>query len=354
MRAAIRKLLVRRLLMDELEMIRDFVADTPGPSVRSREAARGALRAEILAGSAHGKRMPTLNWKRLLPTVSAAVILAAGSLLIIGPLLGGGHQTPAVAAVLRAASQAAARQPAHVLQPGQYAYTRSEGAYFDELTNGIRTWGALVRTRREIWIGPDGSGRIRQVSEPPVFLAPGDRARWEEAGAPALTDLSRGQTYDQHFGPGGLATPLNIDGFNEQELLKLENDPDALRRAIQAGAEKTDNPVGYEMLTIVADLLGETAAPPRLRSSLYQAAVGIPDIKLVGTVSDHAGRRGTAIAASRGTSQLELVFDPNTSALLAREETLLRQIPDTTAPAGTAISYTLYLDSAITRSTATG
>ncbi len=334
--------------MNECEMIHDFVAAVPGPSATSRSAARAALQAQIVRESEKGARKRSVRWKRLLPTASAAAILAAGSLFVVSPLLRGDRQTPAVAAVLHDASHIASLQPAHYLRPGEYAYTKSMGAYFNEQDRQGHTWGALVRTAREIWIGANGSGRIRQRSETPVFLAPADRARWKQAGVPPITELS--ETYDKRFGPAGLGPPLEIDGFHQSELLRLANNPGLLRAVVQATAEKTRNPLGYEMLTIVGDLLGESVAPPQLRASLYQVAADIPGIVLVGTVSDHAGRRGTAVAASRGDTRLELIFDPKTSALLVKQETLVHQIPDTAAPVGTAISYTLYLNSSFTRS----
>jgi hypothetical protein len=174
--------------------------------------------------------------------------------------------------------------------------------------------------------------------------------RWEAAGSPPLTELSNMTTYDQRFGAGGLAPPLDVDGLHQNELLRPANNPGALAAAIRAIAEKNSNPLGWEMLTIVSDILGESAAPPTLRSSLYQVAAMIPGIELVGAVRDRAGRQGLAVAASRDDLRLELIFDPTTSALLAREETLRHRIPDTDAPAGTPIEYTLFLQSKIVRS----
>ena len=334
--------------MNEVDCIRDFLARSTGPSTESREAARARLQA-LISGRPDIRRRVTRRprWKLLVPALPLAAVLALVAGLIANPLLEGGRPATAAAAALLTASHIASLQPVHALQPGEYAYTRSEGAYFDEISRTRGTWGALVRTKREIWIGSNGSGRIRQQSEPPVFLAPGDRARWKEAGAPPLAWLSSGETYDKKFGPGGLGPPLELDGFKPNELLRLANNPDALRAAIQAAAEKTDNPLSYEMLTIVGDLLGETAAPPQLRASLYQVAADIPGVELLGTVADRAGRQGIAVAASRDSTRCELIFDPKTSTLFAKEETLTRQIPDTTAPVGTAISYTLYLDSKI-------
>jgi hypothetical protein len=290
--------------------------------------------------------------RRLVPGATVAATAVLAWVLVINPLLTGGQGVSAAAArVLRAASHTASVQPAHLLRVGDYAYTKSEGAYFDETSppNG-EDWGALVRTTREIWIAQGGSGQIRQVSETPVFLSPSDRSRWEAAGAPPLSQLSASETYDREFAAGGLSPPLDIDGLHQGDLLRLANNPDGLGAAIRAIAAQNSNPLGWEMLTIVGDTLAESAAPPQLRASLYQVAATIPGIELVGTIRDRAGRAGIAVAANRRDLRLELIFDPATSALLAKQETLLHSVGDTSAPPGTAFEYTLYLKSGIVSS----
>jgi hypothetical protein len=207
-----------------------------------------------------------------------------------------------------------------------------------------------VRTTREAWIALDGSGRLHQTAQAPEFLVLADRARWEAAGSPSLSLLTKSATYDMRFAAGGLTYPLDVDGLSHAQLLRLASNPDALGAAIRAQAERNRNPLGWEMLTIVGDLLSESVAPPQLRASLYQVATSIPGIEPAGNVTDRAGRQGVAVAVSRNDLQLELIFDPKTSALLASEQTIRVPISDTAAPAGTPISYTLYLDSRITRS----
>jgi hypothetical protein len=207
-----------------------------------------------------------------------------------------------------------------------------------------------VHTTREIWVGSDGSGRIRQVSEPAGFPSPSDRSLWEAAGSPSLSQFSAVETYDKTFGPGGLAAPLDIDGLDRAQLLGMENDPSALASAIHAIAARNANPLGFEMLTIIGDLLSESAAPPQLRSSLYQVAATIPGVQLLGTVRDPAGRRGIAVASD---TRLELIFDPATSVLLAKEQTPAQPVAvdGTPVPPRSVTDYTLYLRSGIVSST---
>jgi hypothetical protein len=244
----------------------------------------------------------------------------------------------------------AARQPAMDLQSGEFAYTKSrEANTAEEIIPGGETLGVLVRSTRETWIGPDGSGRIRQVSEPPSIPNANDRSLWKAAGSPSLAQLSTSETYDRTFGPGGLASPLNIDGLNRAQLLGMENDPSALASAIHAIAAQNSNPLGFEMLTIIGDLLSESAAPPQLRSSLYQVAATIPDVQLLGAVRDLAGRKGIAVASD---ARLELIFDPATSVLLAKEQTPAQAVAVDGTPVSprTVTNYTLYLQSGIVSS----
>jgi hypothetical protein len=113
----------------------------------------------------------------------------------------------------------------------------------------------------------------------------------------------------------------------------------------------------------VGDLLRESDASPELRAALFKVAAGIPGVKLLGTVTDSDGRSGTAIAfphnranepspmaspvpapssgdspspspsssvspgpgdGSQGTVLNELIFDPDTSGLLAEQTVLVR------------------------------
>lgn len=170
-----------------------------------------------------------------------------------------------------------------------------------------------------------------------------DRARWEAAGRP---DLGGGETTDETFGPGGL---------HYEDLASLPTDPDELSQVIRARAEQTDVPVEAEMLVIVGDLLRETAAPPDLRGALYRVAARIPGVELVGEVTDPAGRRGVAVAVtsdySGARTRKELIFDPETSDLLAEQEVLLERVQWLDADPPAVIGYAVYLESGTVDST---
>ena len=104
---------------------------------------------------------------------------------------------------------------------------------------------------------------------------------------------------------------------------------------------------------IIGDLLRETDASPTLRATLYQAAAQIPGVTLIGTVTDAAGRSGTAVAYASNGGQDELIFDPTTSVLLG-EATVVTdpsQLCRLDVSVGAVISETSYVASGVVNST---
>jgi hypothetical protein len=79
----------------------------------------------------------------------------------------------------------------------------------------------------------------------------------------------------------------------------------------------------------IGDMLRETYAAPALRAAIFKVAEHIAGTRLLGTVTDQAGRSGVAIAhwqrvaalgrVPSGVEESVLIFAPRTSALLAEE-----------------------------------
>lgn len=279
----------------------------------------------------------------LIPAGAAALALAlvAGSMLL--PRGRGGASAEAAEVLRSAAKVAGARPP--VSSEGRYRYTRSENAYLATSVEQAGSFTVLVPHLREMWVAPDGSGRLRDdETGNPIFLGPRDRARWEALGSPALWEFG---TSDDTFEPGGLYY-ADLTGFS--------TDPDELYGQIErrAGEPKTSGepvpkgaPSAVKMFAIVGDLLRETVAPPELRAALYEVAARIPGVELVGEVTDPAGRTGVAVAmASKADGvRREFVFDPETSELLAERQVLLRRVDWVDAAPGTVIGWVAYLES---------
>jgi len=64
--------------------------------------------------------------------------------------------------------------------------------------------------------------------------------------------------------------------------------------------------------------------PRELRAVIYQVAASIPGVELAGNAVDPIGRPGAAVTKTTdywgGSQRLMLIFDPNSSALLAQEK----------------------------------
>ena len=94
-----------------------------------------------------------------------------------------------------------------------------------------------------------------------------------------------------------------------------------------------------------------------MRAAIYQLTAELPGVELLGEVDDPVGRPGTGIAYTdhkRGTRQ-ELIFDPETSALLGERESIVRSgIFGFKAPPGTPIGYAVYLESKVVDSVGQG
>lgn len=132
----------------------------------------------------------------------------------------------------------------------------------------------------------------------------------------------------------------------------LPTDPTALRQLIDQRAAANGGPTDYERFTIVGDLLRETVAAPQVRAALYRVAAGLGGVQLIGSMTDRAGRTGTAVAmtndqSSRGLERRVLIFDPGTSMLLEEQDVLLHQVDWLDADPPIVIGYATYLVSDI-------
>lgn len=289
--------------------------------------------------------------RRRLPLALGGLATAAAASLAIALLVPGapGRPRPAgprpdtTAAALDSLAVVAAAQPVtHPLGHGQFQYTDSTSLNWVDTFNvsSKDSYSVSYIERRQVWIGLNGSGRIKESYSDPD-LPPRYRAGWIAAGRPSL----RVPPSDQRFGRHQLSLgPTN--------LLKLPTDPAKLAALLFARKIEGGPPGPAEDFVQIGDLLRETDALPALRAALFKVAERIPGTKLLGTVTDQAGRTGVGIAyisrPSRGPyagqfGKSELIFDPKTSALLAEQSVLV----NTRTGATTIPSWTVYLKSGV-------
>jgi RNA polymerase sigma-70 factor (ECF subfamily) len=307
--------------MDELQRIRDFRASEPRPSETARNVARSALAEAISRESSVSDARSRLRLPRFRVLAIAAAATAAAVILlsVFGWSGSPAGPSPAAAAVLHRLARLIAAQPL-TPRPGQYLYVESRSNY--PSVTGLSLRGrnvceTVAVDHREIWIGTDGSGLIRETTGPERFSSPADQAACLQAN-PKM-QLGEGGTSNDWFAP----QCLELGPTNDWN--SLSSDPHVLLQQMRQidGGPTTPG----EDFVHIGDFLRETDAPPAVRATLYQAAALIPGIQLLGAVRDHDGRPGLGIAypsqgpnASTGSSS-ELIFDPQTGELLGEQGT---------------------------------
>jgi hypothetical protein len=90
-----------------------------------------------------------------------------------------------------------------------------------------------------------------------------------------------------------------------------------------------------------------TGAPPAVRSALYTIASQLPGVLLIGPTHDQFGRPGTGVAYDSRGERNELIFDPQTSGLLAEQTSVVQRSKGDPFPPGTVISWSCYLASGV-------
>jgi hypothetical protein len=317
------------------ELLASFSADIPHADAAERKAtemARGTLRAAILAESSrkHRFRRPARFGRLAIASCLAVAIIAIAAVI---PSIGGdggrlGTASASAAVVLEHAARALELQPWRPLQPGEYDYIRSAANYPSSGPAGRKPFEI-----DEAWIAGDGSGRLLQRASSGTDVIP--------FGSPKRVHIG---------GPGsGEREPWAWAGLDYQQLIDLPTDPAVLQRWVQQRtASYGQQPPTEEAFTMVGDLLRDAPAPPKLRAAMFRVVARLPGVKLVGPARDELGRQGVAVGLSIGTSRDDLIFNPDTGALLAERRVSLSS--KSGAPAGTILSWNVIEVEAIVHS----
>lgn len=259
---------------------------------------------------------PTHRRRSAVAACAVTVVAAAAAALVLLPT-GGGGPSDAAPALNRLANLVATQSLTP--QPGRYLYVAQEeenGAY---LESPIGACEVRSLEERETWIGTDGSGLIRETSEPGHLTSQADRATCRRMvlkyGAGMARDLrfelSRRRSSDWYA-----PQCLSLKPIDNLDWSSLSTDPEVLLRQItQHDARHTP----AEEFSDIEAFLHETDAPATVRAALLRAVALIPGVKLLGTVRDHDGRPGIGFAyPSRG----ELIFDAKTGGLIGEQGTI--------------------------------
>jgi hypothetical protein len=217
----------------------------------------------------------------------------------------------------------------------EYRYTRSEGAHL--LSDPTAIYQVLVPETREIWIAPDGSGRVAIDRRTPIFFGERDRVEWEA--------LSRtNPSIDERFGPGGL-TYVDVEAL-----------PAALadiRASIVASVRDDSLPKEHQIFFAVRRYLRETLPPSGVARSLMALLLETDGIAVEREVRDPLDRKGIGFAiTSTGPIRVRerLILDPETGLLLAEDRMLLEPVASIAADPPVIIGHVTYVSWGITES----
>jgi len=172
-----------------------------------------------------------------------------------------------------------------------------------------------IRTRSQVGSEP---ATVREE-----WLGHRDVGRWRQTGG----DAPIGGHLD---GPATWFLDYRGTRIGWDDLWALPTDPKALEAVLRADAlPPADSDIS--VFGVIGDLLrGPT--PPALRAALYRVAAGIPNVRLVGEVTDSEGRRGVAIEHPGLFGVTRYVIDPATSRLLMQTSTDPAPCPLGTTP----------------------
>lgn len=208
-----------------------------------------------------------------------------------------------------------------------YRYTASDVAW---LFDGDHDYQVMSPRHREIWIAPDGSGRLREEWQAPVFFGERDRAAW--AG-----DRSLPRVLDETAHAGDLIFV---------RLESVPRDPRTLRSYLWTRAREHLGPdaSAVDMLREARSLLWETVPPRDLSGAVLVALSGEPQLESK-PGSDRLGRHGLIISASSSGNHRRtyaITLDAGTGALLYEEEVLLDPDPAIDAAPPVVVGWAVY------------
>ncbi len=330
--------------------LRRELGDAGLDAARARVDRRLELADETVLRTRAG-RTARRSWsrRRMRLAGAAGACLAAAAVALAALPQGNGRLS-----ALDAVAAVAAGQPAPGTAAGRYSYLRvRQGAQIEPWPVGL-VGGPLTSTT-ELWIGPDGSGRISKTMSLVAGETPADSGpttyRWTPAGGGWKRTGDR-WTRDQRFEAGGFTEVYRSVSPTALDLRvdTLPSEPDALaallRRKLAEAAADDDPETGFaggshpssgEMLIVIGQILAYPLARPELRSALYQVAGTLNGVEVGEHAHDPSGRPATVIRLNETTksgtpNRYELFFDSQTSATLATQFTTVELVPGGPAP----------------------
>lgn len=288
--------------MDELDLIRSFRADVPGPSAAATARADRAWR--------HAGRRRISRWAPRV-AIGAAMAAAAAALFVVSGNDGRfGAQSAEAAQTLRHAAAEVHGLP-RALEPGEYWYVRSRTRWTTGVEGAAGAYTAMGLEVREEWTAADGTRRWTTRQAGPLrFTSARDRARWEADGRPDLTPPPSEDQVRAGFHVG-------TSTYSYRQLLGLPRDPERLYERFRDAAVRCrcGNGVDDQTFVIALELLRGAPVPTDLRAAILRAMALIPGIEQHAE-PDILGRPGVGVAYDGSQGRQALIFDPATYEML--------------------------------------
>lgn len=284
------------------------------------------------------------------PYVRRVAIIGFAATALVGLGLAridiGGHEvgsSPAAAAVLKRAADAALAEPALVVGPGQYLkITRIEqhwSSHTDE--NNKLEFGSdgkpMVgesRWTRQIWIPYDTASDwvFREQTEPLANISK-DIAAYNRPEGPST--YAR-RSWSKKSGPGDYLPTYDLAWY-----ASLSREPARLLSQITRAIGGSDDPSPESQFAeVFSEVLRSGIAPPDIRATLFKALAEQPGMKVIDDVPQLDGRRGVALTFGSGDG-LQMIFDATTGEFIGERDTS----PDFPDVPGLDADKTTYLTS---------
>jgi hypothetical protein len=290
--------------MSELDLIRSFRADVPGPSAAATAHADRAWRRT--------PRRRRSRWAPRLAAGAAALAAVAAAALIVPSGDDGrlGAESARAAQTLRHAA-AEVRGLPRPLAPGEYWYERRRTTWTTGVEGETGAYTVMGLEVREEWTAADGSRRWTTRQAGPLrFPSARDRDRWQADGRP---DLMPAPSEDRTRTGFSIGTRKH----SYRELLVLPRDPRLLyERFHDAAVEcRCGNGVDDQTFVVAVELLRTTPLPTDLRAAILRAIALVPGIEQRAE-RDVLGRPGVSVAYDGTQGRQALIFDPTTYEML--------------------------------------
>ena len=313
-------------MIDELEIVRRAF-DAPAQDPEARERALARLREAMASGRppSTATRRPRRKAHPARWLGVAAAIVA--SLLVANSLFpphhghpsasGAPKLSPKATAALRRAAAVASAGPPTAIPAGQYMLVSSADWTLADQSSGTdggtdvttgQSFHYSVEQTSQTWLAHDGSGfRVSTITDF-RFASAQDHLIWIAMLRPDIP--RKHDVLRDDIAPGDLT--------HGHDMALLPTDASELESALRSttSGELDDE----QVMKAAVDILIYGKPSPAQRGALFKVLADLPGIRIKKGVADPSGRIGTAMLLPQEGDTKEVIFDPETSFIMATLE----------------------------------